>query len=374
MKSLFKSCLMQSISAIVPLLRQVRRRKLVLLYHEIFDQREQEDDARRSHCHPEMAVEVTVFARHLKWLSTFADFVTLDQIMEERVDSPGSRWQVAITFDDAYRNVFRLALPILEHYRAPAIVFVPVYYLEDQRRLPWWDLGAFIVSNLRDVIQVKYQGKLQVFDLRDAPGQQAFLNALSQHCYYATSEQMLAYQVAVELAVRDRLTLPHNQFARPDELAAATSSGLITYGSHGVHHINMAQASITQARHELARSAELITEWTGQGVSWFSYPYGKEEFRSPATGSLIRQLGFRGAVINNADYVTAAADFYEVPRLSVIGTWSTAAFRSWVVAVDFFNRMKAARPRRVPATAVEPATAEVAYLAPLGRSPEDRHE
>ena len=44
---------------------------------------------------------------------------------------------MAITFDDGYRSVLELALPILEELGVPATLFVPTDYIGSERPMSW---------------------------------------------------------------------------------------------------------------------------------------------------------------------------------------------------------------------------------------------
>jgi len=52
---------------------------------------------------------------------------------------------VALTFDDAYRGVLELALPLLERFAAPATVFVATAYAREGARY-WWDRLAWVME------------------------------------------------------------------------------------------------------------------------------------------------------------------------------------------------------------------------------------
>ena len=43
---------------------------------------------------------------------------------------------VLITFDDGYRDILENALPVLRRHGYPAVIFVPIGYLDDARPLP----------------------------------------------------------------------------------------------------------------------------------------------------------------------------------------------------------------------------------------------
>jgi peptidoglycan/xylan/chitin deacetylase (PgdA/CDA1 family) len=56
---------------------------------------------------------------------------------EEAVTSPPARRTVAVTFDDAYRSVIRLARPLLDALGWPASVYVPTAFAGSERPMSW---------------------------------------------------------------------------------------------------------------------------------------------------------------------------------------------------------------------------------------------
>jgi peptidoglycan/xylan/chitin deacetylase (PgdA/CDA1 family) len=55
----------------------------------------------------------------------------------EAVNRPAARPVFAVTFDDAYRSVLELGLPILERLEIPATVFAPTDYVGTERPMAW---------------------------------------------------------------------------------------------------------------------------------------------------------------------------------------------------------------------------------------------
>jgi peptidoglycan/xylan/chitin deacetylase (PgdA/CDA1 family) len=53
------------------------------------------------------------------------------------ISEPREGRTLAVTFDDAYRSVFRLALPILAEYGLPGTVFVPTAFVGAERPMGW---------------------------------------------------------------------------------------------------------------------------------------------------------------------------------------------------------------------------------------------
>jgi peptidoglycan/xylan/chitin deacetylase (PgdA/CDA1 family) len=72
-------------------------------------------------------VSSEAFEAQMAFLAARREVVTLDAIMQP---GPGrGRGKVSITFDDAYRSVLTVAVPILERYGFPATVFVPTKWI-----------------------------------------------------------------------------------------------------------------------------------------------------------------------------------------------------------------------------------------------------
>ncbi len=58
-------------------------------------------------------------------------------------DAPNGR-TVAVTFDDAYRSVIELGLPILERLGLPATVFAPTDFIGSERPMKWLGIDQWL--------------------------------------------------------------------------------------------------------------------------------------------------------------------------------------------------------------------------------------
>ena len=91
----------------------------ILMYHQISDLPEAQDPKR-------LAVSPSEFAKQLEFLvENGYQCVPLDRVIEELSGArrPTSK-QVAITFDDGFRDFYTTAAPLLQQYKLPATVFM----------------------------------------------------------------------------------------------------------------------------------------------------------------------------------------------------------------------------------------------------------
>jgi peptidoglycan/xylan/chitin deacetylase (PgdA/CDA1 family) len=81
-----------------------------------------------------LSITPRTFERHLAQLRSWGfEGATFTRAVE----APPARRTVAITFDDAYRSVVTLALPLLEAAGFPATVFVPTDHAGSERPMSW---------------------------------------------------------------------------------------------------------------------------------------------------------------------------------------------------------------------------------------------
>ena len=101
-------------------------RPLILTYHSI-------SEGSSPLCTPP-----AVFAEQMAWLAGHAGRVlplaTLVRLLEEKQEVPPK--SVVLTFDDAFRNFYQAALPVLQRWRLPATVFVVTSYSGHTNRWP----------------------------------------------------------------------------------------------------------------------------------------------------------------------------------------------------------------------------------------------
>ncbi len=176
----------------------------------------------------------------------------LDHYLTGQPLAPGA---VLITFDDGYRDNLENALPVLERFGYPAVLFVPIGYVGDPRPLPHDEalLGRGIV----------------------------------------------------------------NPTLSWDELRELDRRG-VRVESHGLSHHPLADLEVDEAAREIAISKLRLEERLGRPVRAFAYVKGSEaHFKAPVHPSLLLQAGYDLGFTAISGANGARTDRYRLRRYNV---------------------------------------------------------
>ena len=196
------------------------------------------------------------------------------------------RSSVMLTFDDGYRSVLTLALPILERYEIPAIVFVCTGPVARGERF-WYDAVA----------EREGEAAVDAAKALDLPGW-----------------RMATEPAAMPVADDD----PHAPLT-VDELRTLAKHPLITIGAHTVSHAILARAPLSVQAEEIGESRARLEEWTGQSVRAFAYPNGRPRVDYSAhTIEILRACGFEHAFTTAEMFAVPADDPFEHPRFTML--------------------------------------------------------
>jgi len=176
-------------------------------------------------------VPVSRFDEQLAQLGELGyEVVDLDAVLDYyALGTPLPLRAVLITFDDGYRDIIENALPVLQRYGFPAVIFVPVAFMGDPMPLP--------------------------------------------------HEMNLA-----ERGVRN----PTLDWGLMRELDA---SG-VRVESHGIAHRPLAEVSLDEAVREIGVSKLKLEEKLGRPVRAYAYVKGSEAHFHPVHESILKQAGY----------------------------------------------------------------------------------
>jgi len=212
---------------------------------------------------------------------------------------------IVLTFDDGYRNMLTMALPILERWAIPAAVFVCPDVIASER-LHWFDA----IAEDRD------EAIARVRDGSEAGWRAAYAQLRRQ------------FDPDHPLAVLSR-----------SELQQLARHPLITVGAHTLRHPSLATLARASQEDEIATSRAVLAEWLGQPPAWFAYPFGESprDFTSD-TEELVRAAGYTDAFMVGETYTRPGAMRWRQRRICM--TQSTTGS-------ELAHRLAVSYPRHV---------------------------
>ena len=161
---------------------------------------------------------------------------------------------VLITFDDGYRDNLENAVPVLRRHGYPAVLFVPIGFLDDGRPLP-------------------HEESLHALGIR-------------------------------------------NETLDWDELQEVEQTG-VRVESHGIGHRPLSDLEPAEATREIALSKLRLEERLGREVEAFAYVKGSQADYRPEHASLVQQAGYKLAFTSVSGANGPVRDRYRLRRYNV---------------------------------------------------------
>ena len=255
------------------------------------------------------------------------DIVSLDEALERLAGPATDRQFVVLTFDDAYRDNLRHALPVLRRQEAPFTLYVPTALVDGVGEI-WWQAIEDIIAR-QQAIAMSVDGETDYIDTATTAQKRAAYNTLYWQMRAMPEDarvQLLAsfataYGYDLEKQCRELIMDWH-------ELRLFAGDPLCTIGAHTVHHYELAKLPAAQALSEMAQSADILLAQFGQRPAHFSYPLGGPRSAGPREFEMAKELGFRSAVTTRPGglYAHHAASPHALPRISLNGYFQSPRY------------------------------------------------
>jgi peptidoglycan/xylan/chitin deacetylase (PgdA/CDA1 family) len=227
--------------------------------------------------------------RHLQ--STGREIVTLDEAMQ-RLEIPGSRDFVVLTFDDGYRNNLTNALPVLEALGAPLTVYVNSYMVNGQGDVWWLGLRDLLLE--QDRVEIEPMGLVFATRCFDEKCKALLLITDWVHRDIVGHSKLLKrilskYGIDMEgIARKEALDL--------EELKRLSAHELVTIGGHAETHLPLNALKEADALGEIVRNKQMLESVIQREVKHFAYPFGGRNSAGSREACLVQNAGFVTAV------------------------------------------------------------------------------
>ncbi len=234
----------------------------------------------------DLHVDRNAFEGHCRILRECCSPISAAQLLAALSGASLPPRPVLVTFDDGYRSVLDLGLPILEQHEIPAAVFVCVEPIVRCEHF-WYD------------------------SVCRAHGSEAVAAARR----FGTAEwRTLAKATATPAHASDA----HRPMTT-GELHRLAASPLIEIGGHTMTHLTLALAGIEEQRHEIETCRDAVTALVGKIPAGFAYPYGlRPDDYSAETVTLVAAAGFTCGFSTHEQFASRDCSPFEIPRFVMV--------------------------------------------------------
>ena len=236
-------------------------------------------------------------------------------------DFPEKRFAV-FTFDDAYRDNLKYALPVLRRNQCPFTLYVPTALVDGVGEV-WWQALEDIIAQ-QSAVAVMEGGENEYIPTATLAEKRAAYDTL-----YAEMRAMPEpARVALIRDLAGKYDFDLEAQCRGlimdwTELRTFAADQLCTIGAHTVHHYELAKLPAEQARSEIELSVKVIEAQFGQRPIHLSYPIGGPASAGAREYQLAKELGLRSAVttIPGGLYRRHRDKLHALPRVSLNGSF-----------------------------------------------------
>lgn len=221
--------------------------------------------------------ERTGFERHIRYFSSIADIISLDDALEMMTaEAPIDGRYICITFDDGFKNWTENALPILKDADAVAAFFVATDYI-----------GTDINADRDKLLK-----------------------------FYDSSDKLM-------------------EFMTWDDCRTLHDAGM-TVGSHSVHHVHLADSDDDTARAELIDSKKAIENALSAPCDHFCCPFGVPvvDYDPARHPSMAKEVGYKSFLTTRRGANTSASDGFAIRRDHMLANASLLEARYFLGAED----------------------------------------
>jgi peptidoglycan/xylan/chitin deacetylase (PgdA/CDA1 family) len=291
-------------SGLLNLLERTSRGVPILAYHGVTAGREEGLRNRRR-----LHVPAALFDAHMEYLSQHWSPIPFRELLESFAHQrPLPPRSVVVTFDDGYRNVLTVALPLLLRHRVPATLFVMTH----EGKEPSW------IDRLEAAIEQTQAPSLAWNDAAYPlanPGErvQALEAVAADLDRQPSAREALLDEVLGRLGVRSLAEDDDRHRLGWDDVRRLRDRGL-EIGSHAAVHERLTLQSEDQLTASLTASRQTLERELGPQTFVLAYPFGAW---NESVCNVARKVGFLAGLTTDPGTNDASVDPFRLRRTLV---------------------------------------------------------
>ena len=213
------------------------------------------------------------FSRHIQFLNTHCNIIPLRDFFEKKFIE--GRPNVALTFDDGYRNNLTYALPVLEKEKAPATFYITGLN-NTSCNILWPDFLNIASTLTNETIVIEgeqFARKNNVYHSLET-GENLYHIIKHKRADFDYKLAMIDAFKGIYDFRNDPAFDDYWKLMTDKEIRKCSESDFIEIGSHGFFHNNLGTIPLVDASKEIADSKAYLEAITNKSVVAIGYPDG----------------------------------------------------------------------------------------------------
>ncbi len=303
---------------------------LILMYHRVIPSDINPVDVKpwmSIQSHPGIVVLSNLFDAQMKYLQDNYDIISLKELCDRiGANEEVTRRTVVITFDDAWRDNYVYAFPVLKKYNIPATIFIPTGFIDSNN--VFWPERLINYFRMDNVIDAQTLEKLSKLVSTETCG---LLNKLgpeykkSKSEYYVTDliKNMKCLAPTDRDALLDIILGHEPEDGSMDEASRILLNWReieemknfnIEFGSHCVNHEILTMIDKDDQVYELTESNRFLKEKLSVPSISLAYPNGNYD---ASIKELARKTGYYCALTTGSAGGPEDGDIYSLNRINI---------------------------------------------------------
>ncbi|MFM7666829.1 MAG: polysaccharide deacetylase family protein [Bacteroidota bacterium] len=228
--------------------------------------------------------------KHFYYLKKYTNVISIQDYFEQKWDK--NKLNVALTFDDGYRNNYLYLKPLVEKYQLPVSIYITGLNNTPYKFL-WADFADLVLHFTKRKSFVLGNQEFR----KDSNGN--FLNEegltlklkIKEVGNWQYKEEFFKLFESEFQEIQKKTDLSdYWQIMSDEEIQSCSKSSFISIGSHSFYHNNLDNISHSDAKKELIDSKNYLENLTQQSITELAYPDGA--YSDELTHWANNELGF----------------------------------------------------------------------------------
>ena len=261
------------------------------------------------------------FEKQMEFLTNNYEVVPIDDLIGH-LKGDSKKFVVTVTFDDGYKDNLVHALPIIENYKIPIIIYITTRFPEGDTWMWWYEIWDYL----------KKVEKLEVNNLTGHEEWEVNTMKNKIQCFNKLKNLIMKLDGKGQEEMVENLTKTSNRKQYPhlclnwDEIKRLDQHPLVSIGSHSHSHYNLKLLTNEDAYREMSISKALLEKYLGHPIEHFAYPFGTADEADTREFKLAYRCGFSDAVTTRPEKIESPS-LHNIPRLGVPNYMTIQGFK-----------------------------------------------